>query len=214
MPPHRGGVERVAQQLSHWYSRAGHDVTWVAIDAGGGSPVEHDGPVELRRVAAFNGLERWRGMPFPRPSPSSLGPLRDAVQHADVVHLHDCLYLPILAADAAARRSGVPTIVTQHVAMVAFGGPVDPLLDRAYRTVGRRVLRHASRVVFVNAGVRAWFSAHVDPTLESEHIPNAVDLSRFHPATGAERTAARRSFGIAADATVVVFVGRLVTKKH
>jgi glycosyltransferase involved in cell wall biosynthesis len=214
MPPHRGGVERVAQQLSHWYSRAGHDVIWVATDAGGGSPVEHDGPVELRRVAAFNGLERWRGMPFPIPSPTALGPLRDAVQRADVVHLHDCLYLPILAADAAARRSGVPTIVTQHVAMVSFGGPVDALLDRAYRTVGRRVLRRASRVAFVNAGVRAWFAAHVDPTLQSEHIPNAVDLSRFRPASGTERAAARRSFGIAADATAVLFVGRLVAKKH
>jgi D-inositol-3-phosphate glycosyltransferase len=214
MPPHRGGVERVAQQLSHWYSRAGHEVTWVATDAGGGSPSEHDGPVELRRVPAFNGLERWRGMPFPIPSPFALGPLRGAVRNADVVHLHDCLYLPILAADAAARRSGVPTIVTQHVAMVAFGGPVDALLDRAYRTVGRRVLRHASRVAFVNAGVRAWFAAHVDPTLQSEHVPNAVDLSRFHPASAAERAAARRSFGISADATVVLFVGRLVAKKH
>src|SRR5437868_8998085 len=214
MPPHRGGVERVAQQLSHWYSRAGHDVTWVATDGGGGSPSEHDGPIELRRVPAFNGLERWRGMPFPIPSPFGLGPLREAVREADVVHLHDCLYLPILAADAAAHRAGVPTIVTQHVAMVAFGGPVDPLLDRAYRTVGRRVLRRASRVAFVNAGVRAWFAANVDPSLESEHIPNAVDLVRFHPATAAERSAARRALGVAADATVVLFVGRLVPKKH
>jgi len=214
MPPHRGGVERVAQQLSHWYGRAGHEVTWVATDGGGGSPLEHDGPVELRRVPAFNGLERWRGMPFPIPSPFGLGPLRDAVRRADLVHLHDCLYFPILAADAAARRAAVPTIVTQHVAMVAFGGPVDPLLDRAYRTVGRRVLRHAARVAFVNAGVRAWFASHVDPTLPSEHIPNAVDLERFHPATAGERLAARRSFGIAADATVALFVGRLVPKKH
>jgi glycosyltransferase involved in cell wall biosynthesis len=80
--------------------------------------------------------------------------------------------------------------------------------------VGRRVLRHASRVAFVNAGVRAWFANHVDPTLASEHIPNAVDLDRFHPATASERLAARRSFGVAADATVVLFVGRLVPKKH
>ncbi len=214
MPPHRGGVERVAQQLSHWYGRAGHDVTWVATDGGGGSPLEHDGPVELRRVPAFNGLERWRGMPFPIPSPFALGPLREAVGQADIVHLHDCLYLPVLAADSAARRAHVPTIVTQHVAMVAFGGPVDALLDRAYRTVGRRVLRRAARVTFVNAGVRAWFATNVDPTLASEHIPNAVDLARFHPATAAERAAARRSLGLAADVIVVLFVGRLVAKKR
>lgn len=214
MPPHRGGVERVAQQLSHWYSRAGHDVTWVATDGGGGPRSERDGPVELRRVRAFNGLERWRGMPFPIPSPLALGPLSDAVRRADVVHLHDCLYLPILAADAAARRAGVPTIVTQHVAMVAFGGSVDALLYRAYRTVGRRVLRHAARVAFVNAGVRAWFATHIDRALESEHIPNAVDLGRFHPASPPERAAARHALGISTDATVVLFVGRLVAKKH
>lgn len=214
MPPHRGGVERVAQQLSHWYSRAGHDVTWVATDGGGGLRSERDGPVELRRIRAFNGLERWRGMPFPIPSPLALGALNDAVRHADVVHLHDCLYLPILVADAAARRAGVPTIVTQHVAMVAFGGPVDALLDRAYRTVGRRILRHAARVAFVNAGVREWFATHVDRALESEHIPNAVDLERFHPASAGERGAARRALGISMDATVILFVGRLVAKKR
>ena len=214
MPPHRGGVERVAQQLSEWYSRAGHDVTWVATDGGGGSPSERDGPVELRRIPAFNGLERWRGMPFPIPSPLGLGPLRAAVRGAEVVHLHDCLYLPILAADAAARRAGVPTIVTQHVAMVAFGGPVEALLDRAYRTVGRRVLRRAARVAFVNEGVRAWFAANVDPSLESEHIPNAVDLARFRPARPEDRLSARRAFGVPTGAIVVLFVGRLVAKKQ
>ena len=214
MPPHRGGVERVAQQLSHWYSRAGHDVTWVATDGGGGSPTEHDGPVELVRIPAFNGLERWRGMPFPFPSPFGLRPLREAVRGADVVHLHDCLYLPILAADSAAHRAGVPTIVTQHVAMVAFGGPVEAALDRAYRTVGRRVLRRAAHVAFVNEGVRAWFAANVDPSLASEHIPNAVDLARFQPATRDARAAARRAFGVPDAATVILFVGRLVAKKQ
>ncbi|HEV2009671.1 MAG TPA: glycosyltransferase family 4 protein, partial [Candidatus Limnocylindria bacterium] len=148
------------------------------------------------------------------PSPLALGPLSDAVRRADVVHLHDCLYLPILAADAAARRAGVPTIVTQHVAMVAFGGPVEALLYRAYRTVGRRVLRHAARVAFVNAGVRAWFATHIDRALESEHIPNAVDLGRFHPASARERAVARRALGISAGATVILFVGRLVAKKQ
>ena len=214
MPPHRGGVERVAQQLSHWYSRAGHQVTWVATDGGGGPPSERDGSIELRRMRAFNGLERWRGMPFPIPSPLAIGAVSDAVRRADVVHLHDCLYLPILAADAAAHRAGVPTIVTQHVAMVAFGGPVEALLYQAYRTVGRRVLRRAARVTFVNAGVRAWFAANVDRGLESEQIPNAVDLGRFHPASAVERAAARHALGIAADATVVLFVGRLVAKKQ
>jgi glycosyltransferase involved in cell wall biosynthesis len=214
MPPHHGGVERVAQQLSRWYGQAGHEVTWVATDGGGGPLAGQDGPVELRRVPAFNGLERWRGMPFPIPSPFGLGPLRDAVRRSDIVHLHDCLYLTSLAADAAARRAGVPTIVTQHVAMVAFGGAVDAVLDRAYRTIGRRVLRRAARVSFVNAGVQAWFRTHVDRDLSSDHIPNAVDLTRFHPAGDGDRAAARRAFGIGPDATVILFVGRLVAKKR
>ncbi len=211
MPPHHGGVERVAQQMAGWYSDAGHDVRWLATGAGG---TDRDGQIQRERVPAFNALERRFGMPFPIPGPAGLRRIAAVAREADLVHLHDCLYLPILAADRGARRGGAPTLVTQHVGMVGFGGGIDPLLFTAYRTVGRRVLRRAAKVAFVNEGVRSWFHERIDPALPSEHIPNAVDLEHFHPASPAERTGARRAFGIPVDVPVVLFVGRLVAKKN
>lgn len=214
MPPHRGGVERVAQQLAQRYVRAGHEVRWLATAAGATDRTDREGGIERERVPALNALEQRFGMPFPIPFPGGLRRIADAARVADVVHLHDCLYLPIVAADRAAWRARVPTLVTQHVGMVSFGGAVDPLLFAAYRSVGRSVLRHAAKVVFVNEGVRTWFHEHIDPRLESEHLPNAVDLELFHPASAASRAAGRAAFGIAADVPVVLFAGRLVAKKN
>lgn len=212
MPPHPGGVERVAQQMAHWYSRAGHEVRWLATGAGAGS--DRDGDIQQERVPAFNALEERFGMPFPIAGPGGLRRIAAAAADADLVHLHDCLYLPILAADRGARRAGVPTLVTQHVGMVAFGGVVDPLLLAAYRTVGRSVLRHAAKVAFVNDGVRTWFRRRVDPRIEGEHIPNAVDLDRFRRTSAGDRAAARVALGVPATVPVVLFVGRLVAKKN
>jgi glycosyltransferase involved in cell wall biosynthesis len=167
------------------------------------------------RLRAFNELESRFAMPFPIPLPGAYGEIDRAVRAADVVHLHDCLYPTSIAADAAARRYGRATLVTQHVGMVSFGGGlIDPLLFGAYRTVGRRVLRNARIVAFVSDNVREWFTRRVDASLRAETVANAVDLTSFHVASHDERDRARASLGIAADVRIVLFAGRLVPKKN
>ena len=44
-------------------------------------------------------------------------------------------------------------------------------------------------------------------------LPNAVDVSRFRPATDAERLALRQPFSVPTDAVVSLFVGRLSREK-
>src|SRR5206468_11922505 len=44
-------------------------------------------------------------------------------------------------------------------------------------------------------------------------LPNAVDMTRFHPASPAERSVARRRLDIAPEAVVCLFVGRLSREK-
>src|SRR2546423_10951594 len=96
MPPHRGGVERVAERRAEAYAAAGQQVTWLATSAGGAPPgSERDAGIERIRVPASNTLERRFGMPYPLVPPSSFHLIRAAVAQAEVVHLHDCLYLPI-----------------------------------------------------------------------------------------------------------------------
>ena len=213
MPPHVGGIERVAEQQAVAYRDAGHEVTWVAtappLRAG---PTTEDG-IRRIRIAGANGLESRLGMPFPLIGAGGLRSIAATVAGADLVHLHDCLYPPIVAADRAARRHGTPTIVTQHVAIVSFGAPIDPLLRLAYRTVGRQVLRRAAGVAFVSGHVRDWFATNVDPAIGGIVIPNAVDTARFSPGDPDRRAAARIALGLPPDGPVVAFVGRLVPKK-
>jgi D-inositol-3-phosphate glycosyltransferase len=212
MPPHVGGVEQVAALLARVYEAAGHEVTWVACATPELPGTERDGSITRVRLRALNFLEA-RAMPFP--VPLSFGPLAAAVRAADVVHLHDCLYLTSVAADWSALRAGRPTLVTQHVGMVSFGGgAVDPFLFAAYRTVGRGVLRRAVRVVFVGEAVRDWFLRHVDPSLRASLVPNAVDTARFQPISAEARAAARAALALPTDRPVVLFAGRLVPKKN
>lgn len=213
MPPHVGGVERVAEQLAEVYRGAGHSVTWLATAPPLRPGVTAEGGIRRIRIPGANGLEARLGMPFPLVGPRGLRAIAAAVADTDLVHLHDCLYLPVVAAEQAARRARVPTIVTQHVAFVSFGVAVDPLLRLAYRTVGRRVLRRAAGIAFVNEHVREWFVENVDPAVGGTVIPNAVDTTRFAPGDRDRRVGARIALGLPPDGPVVAFVGRLVAKK-
>jgi len=211
MPPHTGGVEQVAALLARTYADAGHEVSWIACATPLPPGDSTEEGVRLVRVADANVLERRFAMPFPLIGLGGWRTVARAVAGADVAHVHDCLY----ATSIAATRQRTPYIVTQHVAMVSFGGGlIDPLLATAYRTAGRDVLRRARHVAFVSENVRDWFTQHVAPDLRASLIPNAVDTSLFHVASDAERAAAREAFGIPRDAAVVLFAGRLVPKKH
>lgn len=215
MPPHIGGVEQVAELLARVYADAGHDVTWVACATPRDPSDDRDGGIRRVRIPANNTLERCFAMPFPVPSPTGWRMIARVVEEADVVHLHDCLYLTSVAADRAAARHGVPMLVTQHVAMVSFGGGVvDPFLATAYRVIGARVLRRARHVAFVGESVREWFARHVTADLRASIVPNAVDTSGFLPAAPEQRVAARDALGVPRDAAVVLFAGRLVPKKR
>ena len=203
----------MAEQQASAYRDAGHEVTWVGTAPPLHPGVTHDDGIRRIRIGALNTLETRRSMPFPLIGPRGFRAVAAAVSAADLVHLHDCLYLPVLGADRAARRSGLPTIVTQHVEVVAFGTALDPMLRLAYRTVGRRVLRRATTVAFVSEHVRTWFADHVDPDIRGVVIPNAVDTRRFRPGDAAERALARTDLGLPPDQPVIAFVGRLVPKK-
>lgn len=212
MPPHHGGVERVAELLARTYRTDAYDVTWVStappLPAG---ETEIDG-VRLVRVRAANVLERRLGMPYPVPTVGGFAAIRREVRRADLVHVHDCLYLTSVAAAAAAGQR--PLLLTQHVGEVSFGPVVDPLERLAYRTVGRWLGRRAARVVFASAHVHDWWRRSIDPAVRGTVVPNAIDVERFRPADTHGRLAARRALGLGTDGLVALFVGRLVPRKH
>ena len=134
--------------------------------------------------------------PFPLWSPGALRRLAAAVRQADVVHIHDCLYLPSLVAYAAARLARRPVLVTQHIGMVPYRSRIlRGLMSLAYRLLGRQVLRGASQVIFVSEVVRRYFSSFVRFRAAPALVPNGVDRALFHPVDEARRAALRSAPG-------------------
>ncbi|MBI5513552.1 MAG: glycosyltransferase family 4 protein [Deltaproteobacteria bacterium] len=208
MPPHQGGIERVAEALVEGLRARGHAVRWLAS----ATPARAGWDGHLLRVPALNALEVRLGVPYPLWSPAEALTVWEEVSRADLVHVHDCLYLGSCLAALACRAQGKPLVVTQHVGYVPFGPALDRVQRVAYHTLGRAVLGSASAVVTLSAHVEDFFtSLRLRPRFR--RIPNAVDDTRFRPARWDERPALRARWGVPEGGPVVLFVGRLVPKK-
>jgi glycosyltransferase involved in cell wall biosynthesis len=212
MPPHLGGLEVAAETIFNAYVAAGHEVRWVASHTPKSLPTREGLRV---RVGCWNGLEEWFGVPWPIWGPKGIREIAQLVQWADVLHIHDCLYLSSAMTLLFARRQRKPVLLSQHIGFVPYRssflrGPE----YIAYHTLGRAVLLRCSHVVFCTPSaeqfVTGWLGRRL-PNVSS--VPYGIDTARFRPPTSAERVAARISLGIPEPARVVLFTGRLVEKK-
>jgi len=209
---HRGGVERVAGQSDrHLAQRDGVRIRWAAA-AVTGVPAATGGGAPLA-LPAWNGVEDRIGVPFPVPSPASLQELWRAVREADVVLLHDCLYLGNIAAYLTARASRVPVILVQHSMARWSNAVVDAGMKAANAVVTRGMMRGAGQVVFISNTTKAHFRS-VRFRRPPELVFNGVDTGIFFPPESAERRPAlRESLGLPRSGPVALFVGRFVEKK-
>ncbi|WP_329567462.1 glycosyltransferase family 4 protein [Kitasatospora sp. NBC_01266] len=212
-PPHLGGIENVVRQEALHLAALGVEVT--VLTSGERAGTETADGVRVVRVAAWNGVERRTGVPFPVLSPALLGSALRWARWADAVHLHDCLYPTSWAAGAAAALTRTPHLVTQHVGLVEHPSALVRGVQRAvYAVAGRPLLRRARRVLTLNASVADFVRRHGARTERVEHLPNGVDTALFRPTESASaRASARARFGLPAGRVLVLFAGRLVPKK-
>jgi len=167
------------------------------------------------RVPALNTLEGF-GVPFPLFFlPALVVRSWSEVRRADVVHVHDTLYLSSWVVGAWCRVLRTPLVVTKHVATVAHPWRTVALAQRlVYGTVGRFVCRAADTVFYVNTAIRESLVSGGVSDERLAPLPNGVDLVAFTPvSSGAERAALRRRFDLPPESPLVLFVGRLVHKK-
>jgi len=212
MPPHHGGIERVADTLFNGYQQRGLDVRWVA------SRVPRNAPaVEGRRlrVACWNGLESRLGVPVPVWGVAGVRQLSELIRWADVLHAHDCLYPGSALTVVLSRRQSRPVLLSQHIGFTRYRSTGLNAIQRlAYATLGRAVLRRVAHLVLVTPRAAEYIPRLLGRTPPSTSIiQNGIDTARFRPATGAERRKARADLGLAHDDAVVLFTGRLVANK-
>ena len=191
VPPVRGGaIQTYIDGVLPHLAAAGHDVT-VVCRRDPSLPETEPGfvRVESGTPADYAGnVAAWlaaQGAPF------------DAV-----VIYNRPAFVPILAGAAG----GAAVFLSMHNDMF---GP-----DRLAADEARGVLHRVQAVVTISDHVRrtidSWHPGH-SPKLRT--IRSGVDLERFHPASAAERLAARDLLGLPPDAPIVLHVSRLSQRK-
>ena len=196
--PHLGGLETVVGAETRGLRELGWRVSLVSSAGAVGPGVRDEDGVRTVRVRAWNGFEERFGVPFPLFSPRLVSRLFGEVRRADVVHVHDVLYVSSWAAALWCLALRTPYVVHRHVGFVHHSSPLVRLVQGVVlATVGRMVLGGARAVLPIDAHV-----ARGLPAGTTQVLGNGVDTDRFHPRPRTPRERPR-----------VLFVGRFVPKK-
>lgn len=207
---HGGGIERVAGYLNRHIAGAGHDVCWAASTA---DDLPCSPRLEALPLRCVDPLERLTGLPMPLPLPSAWATVRRAVKRADIVIIHDALYVTSIMAMLFAVMARKPVVLIQHIAGIEFAHPVlRGLMWLANRLVTRPMLGRADQALFISDAVRAAF-ADIRMKRVAQLLFNGVDGAIFHAGSGDDRVATRHRHGLPTARTLAVFVGRFVEKK-
>lgn len=144
-------------------------------------------------------------------SPSMGARLDHAVREFDLVHIHSLWLFPQFAAQRAARRAGVPYIVSPH-------GALDPYLRRHGRlrkavtdlAWQRRMLDDAT-VLHITTEQEGELIADVAPATPREVVPVGISTERLLTPGDGGRFRCRHLANRSGD--IVLFLGRLTYKK-
>jgi D-inositol-3-phosphate glycosyltransferase len=206
--PSVGGIEQYVDNLAHGLAARGHAVTVAACRTDGAAREEQDGNVRIVRLLATDVLDDRLNVPYPLPEPfAAWRTLRRLVGEADIVHPHDAIYATSVLSLTVARRAGVPSVLTQHVAFVDQRNRALNAAQRATIASLGRSARLATRVVAYNPAVAEWAKTTwslTDVRVLPPGVPNAPTV---------DRNEMRRALGLPADRFIALFVGRDVPKK-
>jgi glycosyltransferase involved in cell wall biosynthesis len=209
---HRGGIEIVANAVARGLRSSGFAVRWLATNNSGADEV---GTEDWRRVlAASNICEALLKVPYPLLYPSAWRLLWAETKAADVVLIHDAIYMIAILGWLAARAHRKPVVVVQHIGAIPYQNPALRLLMAlGNRLVTVPILRRADRVGFISQVTANFFGA-TRLRHERSLIFNGVDTKVFcPPADRADIARARAGLNLPPDVTVALFVGRFVEKK-
>ncbi|HXH50493.1 MAG TPA: glycosyltransferase family 4 protein [Terriglobia bacterium] len=211
-PSHHGGIELVAERLFRGLAQRQCMVIWAAANVT--SPPSEVTPDSVLPLKAWNGIEALTGVPVPIPTIGALRKLFSQVHQADLVLLHDCLYLSNIAALLYARMAGVPVVLVQHTRVVPYRNRLlRAFVGLANRLIARCMLASAQQVVFISQNTARYF-ASVRFRRPPAVVFNGVDIELFRPLKeGEDRSEVRERLGLPKEGIVVLFVGRFVETK-
>ncbi len=206
-PPHIGGLENHVEVLGQEQGKLGHEVR-VLTSTAGGSPLGGlwENGIRVRRLRSF----RLGDDAVP------LGMLRQlATENGtnDIVHLHGHLFYSTTLGALNRHLHHPPTVMTFH----GDYHPVTPMARWMKRlrdaTQGPLILNSVDGIIALTRFDKARLVAKgVDPD-RITIIPNGVDLDVFRPVGKGATVEFRERHGIAVDAPLVLFLGKLLEQK-
>jgi len=167
------------------------------------------------RIPASNVAENLFGVPIPIPMPTSLRRFAAEVRAADVVHIHDVMYMNSLVAVALSQRLDKPIVLTSHIWRVPYRNPlIAAIQSLAHRTIGEYCLRRASAIVTYNREIFGKLQRFGQE--KTRFVANGIAdafLVAQEDITENRRQELRALSGFDAEDRIVLFAGRFVAKK-
>jgi glycosyltransferase involved in cell wall biosynthesis len=219
--PVMGGVESNAERLARYLAAHGVGVRVLTKRITRDLPDHEDVEgVRIDRIGPFghrSAAGKWQFAPF-----AARSLVRDRSTY-DVVCCIDYRGTGVAALGARAV-TGHAVVFQAQTTGVLSGDNVDAALARrGIRPSGwlGRLVKWPPRAIYGRGDAFACISRVIEretlaagvPRDRVHFLPNAIDMSRFRPASEVERLALRQPLDLAPDAVVCLFVGRLSREK-
>ena len=202
----RGGPQRMVYQLAEAQAAAGADVEIWALNRHLVADDHSPSGLRLRYFPEHRFLgRRW--------SPRLGKTLASQVGHVDVVHSHNTFELLNVQVARLRRKTKTKTFFSPH-------GALDPKLfgDWSAKSIKKQLYNRLVEIPNLNAASGVFALSNFEEnqlraigvSAPIHVVPNGVET----PTVQVEKAQARQRLGIAADATVVLFLGRINEKKN
>ena len=210
-PEHIGGIEIVTSNLAKYYREDGHQVLWIASDV---PPRYRQVSTDDLPIRSWNLTEEKFGFPQPIPLLNELPKLYRSVRWADVVHIHDTLYLINMMVFFLCKLLRRPVLITQHTEIIPYQSKWKRWLQEyALRLIGVAMHTFADQSVFISTNTRdnlSFITSHLDNPMV---ISNGVDADFYRPYEWEQRLQLRREICEDPEKPLLLFVGRFVRIK-
>ncbi len=215
--PHVGGIEQVAEKQAIFFSKNDFEVTHIATTSVGEKKgvEKREKNFKLVRLSAYTFFEKKLNIPFPILKIQSIFKIWNFVKKADIVHIHDVFYQICWVVALFAKMQNKQVFLTQHVAVVKHdNGFVVGVQKFVYETFGFFIFSLARKIIVYNKNVYDFLLESGVDEQKIMKIKNGIDLELFNPVgSDNEKNILREKYGIVGDKPILLFVGRLVSKK-
>ncbi len=200
-PPSLGGIQFYVQSLSRALVKQDCEVTVLTMNTEANAPSEEtQGSLRIKRCQPD--LNIYRAL-----ISREFNRLLMKATEYDVYHLHIPFHVGLEMSVIAAKRNGIPLVVTHH-GQSWVGSPLYTLAASSYSYLSQAlVLRGVQRLIFLTQSYaeELWLPRSVRS--KTRIVRTGADIERFSPTVSGENL--RQTLGLSASTPTLLFVGSL-----